>query len=75
MKPKTKAVIYVTLAMMEPVSKQAALTVDKGAWPNGYELAALLVAMLYLGLLTLKAWSSDSSEHQQPTPTPTEPAP
>jgi hypothetical protein len=59
MKPTTKAMIYVSLAMLEPVTKTVALSVEKAAWPNQFELAAMAVGMLYLGLLTLKAWSSE----------------
>jgi hypothetical protein len=61
MTSEAKAVIYVSLAALEPVAKTAALSVEKAAWPNQYELAAMVVSMLYLGLLTLKAWSSDPS--------------
>lgn len=67
MKPYTKAAIYVSLAMLEPVSKAAALCVEKAAWPNMYELVALGVSMIYLALLTLKAWSSDP---ERPAKTP-----
>ncbi len=61
MKPRTKAAVYVMLSMLEPLGKQLAVGVEKSAWPTTFEWAAVGVAMLYAGLITLKAWSSDSS--------------
>lgn len=61
MKPKTKAAVYVLLAMLEPLGKQLAVGVEKAAWPTPFEWAATGCAMAYAGLLVLKAWSSDST--------------
>lgn len=61
MSNRQKALVYVLLAMLEPLGKELAVGVEKQAWPTPFALAATGCAMLYAGLLVLKAWSSDSS--------------
>lgn len=71
MSPRAKACVYVLLAMLEPLGKQLAVGVEKAAWPSPFEWAATGCAMLYAGLLVLKAWSSDSNTpSSQPPITP-----
>lgn len=65
MKPRTKCAIYIALALCEPLTKSAAVCVEKNEWPNQFELVALALGMMYLGLLTLKAWSSDPSKQNE----------
>lgn len=60
MTPRQKALVYVLLAMLEPLGKQLAVGVEKAAWPTPFEWAATGCAMVYAALLVLKAWSSDS---------------
>ena len=60
MSPAKKALVYVLLAMLEPLGKQLAVGVEKAAWPSPFEWASTGCAMVYAGLLVLKAWGSDS---------------
>lgn len=65
MRPSYKAAVYVTLAALEPLSRTLAVGVEKAAWPSVFEWTATGVAMMYAGLLVLKAWSSDNGNGKQ----------
>ena len=60
MTPRQKALVYVLLAMLEPLARLLAVAVEKAAWPSPYEWAATGCGMIYAALLVLKAWGSDS---------------
>jgi hypothetical protein len=59
MKPRTKATIYVALAMMVPVTERLAVAVEKDAWPSVIQWAYCGASAVAAGLVTLKAWGSD----------------
>lgn len=68
MSGRGKALIYVLLAMLEPLGKELAVSVEKSAWPTEFAWAATGAAMIYAGLLVLKAWTSDPRGKEQGEP-------
>ncbi len=61
-----KALVYVLLAMLEPLGKELAVCVSKNEWPTKFALAATACGMIYAGLFVLKAWGSDSNPDPKP---------
>jgi hypothetical protein len=71
MKPRAKAVIYVALAMCEPLLRTLSVAAEKNENPTQWVWALTGAGMIYAGLLVLKAWGSESATKTEKPETPT----